>query len=287
MYKTDDKKNKFIKKSIELWGYKYDYSRVNYVDYKTKVIIGYKGVWYEQTPSKHLQGKRIECQQLKITNDEFINMSKKIWKDRYDYSECEYIGANDKIRLYDKLNDRWIEQSAKSHINGYEVTKLTSDEYVDKCLIIHDYMYEYDMLNYENLNSKILINCKKHGKFELKASTHIYGAGCNKCDDYKFKKEIRKILNNNNITFIENYKFPNCRNKYQLPFDFYIPFTRTVIEFYGIQHYEPVKYFGGVDSYNILKINDKIKESYCEENYINLIIVRYDQYDRIQNLIFS
>lgn len=282
-----EKRERFIKKAIELWGYKYDYSKVDYIDYKTNVIIGYKGLWYKQTPNKHLQGKRVECQQSKISNDNFIIMSKKIWKDRYDYSECEYLGTNSKVRLYDKLNDRWIEQTSKSHIKGYEVTKLSSDEYIDKCLIMHDYMYEYDISNYQNLSSRILINCKKHGKFELKASTHIYGSGCPKCDDYKFKKEIRKMLNNNKITFVENYKFTDCRNKYQLPFDFYIPSIRTIIEFNGKQHYEPIEHFGGVENYNRLKTNDKIKEDYCEENYINLIIIKYDQYDDIWSILLE
>jgi hypothetical protein len=58
-------------------------------------------------------------------------------------------------------------------------------------------------------------------------------------------------------------------------FDFYLPKYRTVIEFDGKQHYEPMEYFGGIESYERLKINDKIKSDYCEENYIDLIRIRY------------
>jgi hypothetical protein len=52
---------------------------------------------------------------------------------------------------------------------------------------------------------------------------------------------------------------------------------RTCIEFDGKQHFQPIEHFGGLKAYESLKINDKIKENYCEDNYINLIRIKYDQ----------
>jgi hypothetical protein len=45
--------------------------------------------------------------------------------------------------------------------------------------------------------------------------------------------------------------------------------------------------FGGSEAYERLKINDKIKNDYCEINYINLIRIRYDQYDNIYSILWQ
>ena len=276
----------FINKSIDLWGYKYDYSRVEYIDYRTPVIIGYKGLWYKQTPDKHLNGKKIELQESRMSTENFIVLSKNKWGDnRYDYSECEYLGTNNKIRLFDKINNRWIEQVAKSHLKGYEVAKLTKDEFIQNCNIFHNYKYQYNLENYKSLTSSIIIKCGLHGDFKLKASSHLYGSGCVKCIDTKIKKIIRKYLNYFNINFKEFHKFDGCKNIIPLKFDFYIPTINTCIELLEIHHFEPIESSGGVESFEKVKTNDKIKEQYCEDNYINLIRIKYDKIDNIEEIL--
>ena len=281
----EKKKQTFIKKSIDLWGYKYDYSKVDYIDYKTPVKIGYKGLWYLQTPNKHLQGKKIECQENRMSTDNFIILSKKVWgEERFDYSECEYLGTNVKVKLYDKLKNKWIEQVPKSHLKGFEVLKLTKEEFHKKCNLVHDFKYVYDLRQYKSgLNSKLDIICKQHGVFNLKAATHIYGTGCSKCDEYRANRIIKQTLNKMNISYIQQHFFDNS----ELPFDFYMPGKRTCIEFDGLQHFQPVDHFGGLKSYEQLKINDKIKDDYCEDNYIDLIRIRYDQIDKIELILHS
>lgn len=277
----ESKKENFIKKSIELWGYKYDYSKVDYVDYRTPVKIGYKGLWYSQTPTKHLQGKRIECQETRMSNENFIILSKNVWGDRFDYSECEYLGTSTKVRLYDKQKNKWIEQVPKSHLKGYEVVKLTTEEFFEKCNVIHDYKYEYDSNQYTSgLLSKISVLCREHGLFNIKAASHIYGVCCKKCDEYLFTKYVKNFLNENNISYYQQYSFD-----YGLPFDFYLPKYRMFIEFDGKQHFEPIDYFGGVPTFERLRENDRIKNEYCEENFIDILRIRYDQIDNINDIL--
>jgi very-short-patch-repair endonuclease len=115
----------------------------------------------------------------------------------------------------------------------------------------------------------------------MKAATHIYGTGCSKCDEYKFNKIIKKYLDKNDIS----YKHQHFFDYSGLPFDFYLPKYRMIIEFDGKQHYEPIEHFGGIESYERLKINDRIKNDYCEENFIDLIRIRYDQIDRIYDIL--
>ena len=44
---------------------------------------------------------------------------------------------------------------------------------------------------------------------------------------------------NNNIEFKKEKKFKDCKDKYQLPFDFYLPQYNLCIEFDGEQHFNP------------------------------------------------
>ena len=110
-------------------------------------------------------------------------------------------------------------------------------------------------------------------------------SGCSVCSESKGEREIRKYLDNFKINYEKEYKFKDCRNILPLRFDFYLPKYRTAIEFDGIQHYEPMEFFGGLEAYERLKKNDKIKSDYCEENYIDLIRIRYDQADRIFEIL--
>lgn len=58
--------------------------------------------------------------------------------------------------------------------------KLTQDEYLEKCKIIHNNKYNYSLVKYTNIRSNIKIICPKHGEFVQKASNHLKW-GCSKC----------------------------------------------------------------------------------------------------------
>lgn len=117
-----------------------------------------------------------------------------------------------------------------------------------------------------------------HGEFKQSPDHHINRKhGCPRCNESKGENEIRSILDLNKIKYINQYKFPDCKNKNELPFDFYLPDSNTCIEFNGIQHYKPVLYFGGIDKFKQQQINDNIKKEYCKNNNIKLIIIRYNE----------
>jgi very-short-patch-repair endonuclease len=58
----------------------------------------------------------------------------------------------------------------------------------------------------------------------------------------------------------------------KLPFDFYVPSTKTVIEYDGQQHFVPV---WGQESFENVQRTDKIKNQYCKKNGIKLIRIPY------------
>ena len=60
---------------------------------------------------------------------------------------------------------------------------------------------------------------------------------------------------------------------------------RNLIEYDGKQHFEPIEFFGGIESYNQLKVNDDKKEKYCKENNIKLIRIPYYDKDNIETTL--
>lgn len=69
----------FIIKANEKHNKKYDYSRVNYIKYFTKIkIICKKHGEFEQTPASHMTGSGCpKCANKNVTTEEFINKAKK------------------------------------------------------------------------------------------------------------------------------------------------------------------------------------------------------------------
>ena len=100
-------KEEFIEKAKEIHGNKYDYSKVEYVNNETKVCIicPIHGEFW-QTPNNHfnscgcyLCGKINTSITKTKTKEQFINDSKKIFRDFYDYSKVVYKGNKEKVTL--------------------------------------------------------------------------------------------------------------------------------------------------------------------------------------------
>lgn len=285
------KSNKeYIEEARKVWGYKYDYSLVDYKGSHEEILIKYKNRIYKQKAVQHLLGYKCERDTIK-NQDDFIKKCIEKHGDKYDYSLVEYKSINKKIKIL--YNGIIYEQKAGAHLysNGLVenvIKKRTIEEFIEMANYIHNYKYSYDKSIYVNNSTKLIITCPKHGDFEQIPRSHLKGFGCNNCSESKGEKKIVKYLTQHNIEFIRQKKFDGCVGiKHKLPFDFYIPKIRTVIEFDGIQHFQPISYFGGIEAYERLKINDKIKNDYCEENYINLIRIRYDQIDDIYHILYD
>lgn len=116
------------------------------------------------------------------------------------------------------------------------------------------------------------------------------GNGCKNCSAENKSighKTIRHILASNNIQFEEEKTFENCANIRPLPFDFFIESENTIIEFDGIQHFQPIPNWGGEDAYKVRVHNDSIKNRFCEDNGIKLIRIPYTSQDDIENILIS
>jgi hypothetical protein len=282
-------KEKFLEKARSRHGYKYLYPDLDSkVTLKSKIKIDYQGVTYFQTVNKHLLGKCPEKTTPKKTKEEFVSEARKIWKDRFDYSQTEYKNALSKVKLFDTKRSIWVDQIASLHLQGFEPKFYDTESFISESKLITDFAFTYDGCQYVNKTTDVVISCPFHGDFSVKAFNHLnYGQSCKKCDEFRFTKEVKGFLDSYRISYDRQHKFEGCRNEIELPFDFYIPAFRTCIEFESLSHFDFNKLSGGIKSFESLKTNDKIKNDYCEDNYINLIRIRYDQIDNIPQILWE
>lgn len=101
------------------------------------------------------------------------------------------------------------------------------------------------------------------------------------------EKRIAEVLERNDIAFIQQYKFGDCRIKRALPFDFYIPSYNLCIEYDGEQHFFAREFFGGEEAYRRQTHRDAVKTEYCRDNGINLLRIPYKKFNHIEDIIIS
>lgn len=87
------------------------------------------------------------------------------------------------------------------------------------------------------------------------------------------------------IKYIRQHSFETCRYINKLSFDFYLPELNTCIEFDGIQHFKPIREFGGKKEFKTIQERDKCKNEWCDKNQVNLIRIRYDQIDKVKSIL--
>ena len=113
---TDD----FVNEAKIIHGDKYDYSKVNYINRKTKIkIICPKHGEFEQLPYPHLSYKQgcPKCIGMNKTTDIFIGEAKLIHGDKYDYSKTMYIKSKIKIDIICPKHGLF-KQSPNMHLKG-------------------------------------------------------------------------------------------------------------------------------------------------------------------------
>ena len=281
----------FLKRCKEKHGERYDYSLCIYNNKRTKIIVICKEHGQFQVyPLDHLVSNCPFCinNNIKSNSSDFINKSKKIHGDKYDYSLVEYINNETKVSIICSIHGEFI-QSPNSHLAGKGcpkcggTKKLSTDEFIKMSKKIHGDKYDYSLVEYVNHLTKIKIICKKHGVFKQTPNSHLSEKGCPICFESKGEMKIRKFLNEKEIKYISQKKFKKCRYKRMLSFDFYLPTKNICIEYDGNQHFKSVDYWGGLKSYENRLIRDKIKNNFCSDNKIKLI--RINEISKINEIL--
>lgn len=175
----------FIEKANKKHNNKYVYDKVNYINSRTKVIIICKiHGEFLQTPSNHLRHGCLHCSgKSPITAEEFkIKL--------YNYFPNikligEYKNSYTKIIIQDELGILY-KSTPIELLNLHPPSIITAIDknkaFAIKANKIHDYKFDYSLVDYKNNRTKVKIICPEHGVFEQIAGNHLLGANCRKCD---------------------------------------------------------------------------------------------------------
>jgi|SRR5579859_55799 len=202
----------FIDRSNKVHNFKYNYSKVVYINSQTKVIIicPVHGD-FKQLPIGHYGGKGCEkcayelknkiMSQLKIAKaaEEFLGKAIAIHGNRFDYSKVVYRRHNVNVIIICPVHGE-ILQTPACHLIMDGCTKCSyekkSKEYlrdqkdvINQLNLIHNFKYDYSKFIYIGGNEKAEIICHKHGSFWQKVHHHIGGQGCSKCTSNVSKVE--------------------------------------------------------------------------------------------------
>jgi hypothetical protein len=231
---------------------------------------------------------------IKLTTPQFIERIEKIFGvDSFDYSLLEYKNAHKSVKLICKKCGKVEEKDPSVFYRGYgclncrikrpNPKKITKDIWIERVNKIHNFKYDYSKVkDFLTLLNPVEIICPIHGVFKQTPHIHLYAkSNCPECSIYKGEEEVGIWLNHNNIKY--EYQFRVKINDSYHYFDFYLPFKNIIIEYNGLQHYKPIKFFGGEEGYKRLLERDKIKYQYCLDNKITLIIIKYK--DNINNIL--
>ena len=180
----------FIRKSREVHGDLYDYSKVNYKNANTKIlIIGPEYGEFWQLPKHHLQGSNNPARVggVSDTQQDFIRKARKVHGDTYDYSLVKYINSLTKVKIIDSEYGVF-EQTPGSHLTGSESPwrakiatsekqRISIDDFISRSNEIHNGLYDYSKVNYQGYEKPVTIIDPDYGEFEQMPSKHLNGSG--------------------------------------------------------------------------------------------------------------
>ena len=150
---------------------------------------------------------------------------------------------------------------------------------------------EYTFLDsYVNNKTKLRVKHTKCGNiYSVSPSNFLCGYHCPFCNSPKGETIITKLLNLLNINYEPQKTFNDLKDKDCLSYDFYIPDQNILIEYQGLQHYQPIDYFGGEEHFKTQQKHDKMKSDYAKDHHYNLITVPYteDTFSKIKNYLFK
>lgn len=289
--------HQFIEKANNIHNFKYRYPKAFYRGSRSKIKITCpEHGEFIQSAADHLSGYGCKlCGRDKIslhfkyTFEKFVQKANKVHKNKYRYNEKSYTNSSSKT-LITCLDHGDFEQRANAHLSGQGcpkcmfsklsiLTRSNTEEFIKKAKQIHGDKNDYSKTEYIDSSTKVCVTCliDNHGDFWVTPNNHLNKkSNCPKCNLSKGELAIKAILDKHNIKYIHQYRIPEVINRYE--YDFYLPEYKTLIEFHGIQHYEPIEFFGGEDNLSYVKRNDEIKKHLADLYKYRFLEFNYKQF---------
>lgn len=210
------KKEVFIEKARSVHGDKYDYSLVPYeflTKNKVEIVCEKHGSFF-QTSGNHVCNKRgcpacgfdhVSTLKKKKSADSFIEDAIAVHGDLYDYSEFIYVKSATPSTIICKTHGSFL-QRPNAHLRGQGCPKCWANSsslkqrkdtqwFIDRAREVHGDRYDYSFVDYVKNNVKVVIVCKKHGKFEQQPNNHMNGNNCPECVKEYMSEKFRLPYN--------------------------------------------------------------------------------------------
>ncbi len=215
----------FVKRATKRHRGKYNYSKVEYKNSKTKVCIIcsiHKEFW--QAPGGHCRDgygckecadEKNKINSRKITTEDFVKKAIKIHKNRYDYKKVRYINNRIKVRIICTKHGEWLSSPSK-HLQGRNCpicsfNRIDTKEFIIRSIKTHGKKYNYDKVKYINNTSKVTILCRRHGEWEVTPANHMKGKECLRCSNEKRRSTTEDFIKKAIKKYGDKYDYSNVK----------------------------------------------------------------------------
>lgn len=143
----------------------------------------------------------------------FIEKAEKARGSEYDYSKAEYTGSHSKIKIIHNKCGNSFMMLPNTFLRGASCPfclkrrKRNSDDWIERAKEKNNTKYDYSLVEYKNMKTKVKIICPEHGVFEITPDAHLHGQGCPICGREKNRVERLKVFDKKIASEIHNGKY--------------------------------------------------------------------------------
>lgn len=243
----------FIDRAKKTHGEKYKYDNVEFKNVSTPVEIfcTIHQCSFFQRPDNHMAGQGCKkcatektSNKTSLTKKDFVEKSKAIHGDKYDYSQSKIVRANVPTTIICPIHGAF-KQKPQHHMNGSQCQlcaneerakfkSLTHEDFVLRATETHDGAYSYEKSIYKSNRDKLTITCPIHGDFEQTPEMHLRGSGCSKCvradKQSSGEREVCEFLDSLGVRYITSDRELIAPKE----IDIYLPDHNIAIEYDGM-----------------------------------------------------
>jgi len=207
---TDEQKyDRWVAKSKEKHGDYYDYSKVNYVRSRDKVIIICpKHGEFSQVASEHYVsgckpcGTERSSKSRVKSKEQWVAKSKETHGDYYDYSKVIYVRSRDKVIIICPKHGEFSQVASEHYISGCNScgTERSSksrtnsrEQWLQKAKKTHgDKVFDYSLVP-ESVRGEDYVDiiCSNGHKWNISFQNHCYQSGCPACYNLRRGETLR------------------------------------------------------------------------------------------------
>ena len=137
------------------------------------------------------------------TTPQFVEEAQRVHGEKFDYSEVEYVNTHTPVKIKCRQCGVVFMQEPASHLSGSGCPKcskkktdrkMSQETFIARARAVHGDKYDYSKTVYQDMRSKILVICPRHGEFWQRAQSHILGNGCPECKHEKHIERFKRMM---------------------------------------------------------------------------------------------